>query len=105
MTLMGRSNKNCLLNVAARIVDSQLSPSLTTQGYLYEDCTLLRSSIVLTFVDSSTDPAQDKTSGQPSSLAADHETGALPLLQEIWQGCWQPCSWTPASLIRLASVF
>jgi diguanylate cyclase (GGDEF)-like protein len=60
---------------------------------------------VVTFVASSTDPAQDKTSGQPSSLVADHETSALPLLQEIWQGCWQPGSWTPASLIRLASVF
>ena len=52
---------------------------------------------------SSTISAQDKAFERPCPPLA--QTGALALLWEIGRGCWRRDSWTPISLLRLASVF
>jgi diguanylate cyclase (GGDEF)-like protein len=54
---------------------------------------------------SSTNPAQDAIYEHPASSIAAHEPNALALLREIGQGSWRRDSWTPTSLVRLASVF
>ena len=58
-------------------------------------------------VASSANPAQDKTlfPEHRSNSVAQPETSVLPLLAEIWRGCWSRDSWTSPSLIRLAAVF
>jgi diguanylate cyclase (GGDEF)-like protein len=52
-------------------------------------------------------PAKDRMLspawGSPS--VAETGTGARSLFGEIWQGCWQPDSWTRAALLRLTLIF
>jgi diguanylate cyclase (GGDEF)-like protein len=41
----------------------------------------------------------------PPVIVSERKVGLLQLLSEIWHGCWQRQSWSPASLMRLAWVF
>jgi diguanylate cyclase (GGDEF)-like protein len=62
---------------------------------------------VSTLVAPSANPAQQNLLPNehfPPSVGA-AGAGLIRLLREIWQGCWRRSSWTPASLLRLFTVF
>lgn len=61
---------------------------------------------VVTSVATSNDRAQHKTltSEHAAPWAAEIGQGLLPLLKEIWEGCWRRSSWTSSSLLRLSWV-